>query len=410
MRTNILLFFILINISRSFCQMSRYEYKRQITGIKGTWNAVGLPDEIYNKVSPDLSDIRIYGITSRNDTIEAPYLFAKNEGATTDRNIDFKLINQSKKNKDYYFTFLVHEERTINQLNLNFSQSNYDWRIRLEGSRDQLNWFTVVDNYRILSIKNSITDYQFNKVIFPDSRYTYYRLGITANERPLLKSAEMTLLEATQPVLKKYILKNYRITQDKTRKQTIIDIELKKSVPVSRLKIEVKDKMDFYRPILIEYLTDSFKTDKSWYYNYNVAESATSISSLDKKDFEFSSHITNKILITIDNHDNRPLQLGTIEVEGTEKILIARLNEPSIYYLCYGRRNAEKPVYDLEQFSTEISDKVNKTILGNEVFVSNERSAVTVPLFMNKAWLWGIMALIIVILGWFTLKMMKNKE
>ena len=47
---------------------------------------------------------------------------------------------------------------------------------------------------------------------------------------------------------------------------------------------------------------------------------------------------------------------------------------------------------------------------GKEEFVNPTKSGVTEPLFMSKAWLWGIMTLIIGLLGWFTIKMMKKKE
>jgi len=390
--------------------MNGYEYKREIQGIKGQWNAIELPDNLYDKVSRDLTDIRIYGITSKNDTLEAPFIFVKKEATITDRDAGFNLINQSKKSSTFYFTFQSKEERTINQIQLDFNQKNYDWRLKLEGSQDQQNWFTFVENYRILSIKNDLTDYHFNKILFPDSKYNYYRIGITSNVKPILKSAKMILLEASHGILTQYALKKVLISKDRKRKQTIIDIELKMTVPINKLKIGVNDNMDFYRPIQIEYLTDSFKTDKSWYFNYGEAESATILSSLDKRDFEFNDCITNKLRVTIDNNDNQPLKFGTFVVSGYKNILITRVTEPARYYLCYGRKDTSKPSYDIEQFSYKISDSANKTTLGDEVFVNQSKPANTEPLFRNKAWLWGIMTLIIALLGWFTLNMMKKKE
>jgi len=390
--------------------MNGFEYKREILGIKGQWNAIELPDNVYSKVSSDLADIRVYGITTKNDTLEAPYIFVKNEATISNRDADFKLINQSKKASTYYFTFQAKEEITINQVQLDFIQNNYDWRLKLEGSTDQKSWFTIVNNYRILSIRNDLTDYQFNKIVFPDSKYNYYRIGIASNERPELKSAKMIQVESNHGVLTHYALKKVLIAQDKKRKQTIIDLELKTSVPVNRLKIGVNDNMDYYRPIQIEYLTDSFKTDKSWYFNYGEAQSATILSSLDKSDFEFNGCITNKLRVTIDNHDNQPLKFGTFVVEGYKNVLITRLSEPARYYLCYGRKDTRKPSYDLEQFSYKILDIANKSTLGNEEFVNQTKSDNSEPLFRNKAWLWGIMTLTIALLGWFTLKMMKKKE
>jgi len=410
MKNKLLILVFLFNCLYSFCQMKGYEYKREIKGIKGQWNSIELPDDLYGKVSRDLSDIRVFGITAKNDTLEAPYFFEKNESTVSSRNISFNLINPSKKGSTYYFTFQTKEERTINQIQLDFNQKNYDWRIKLEGSNNQQNWFTVVDHYRILSIKNSQTDYQFNKIVFPNSKYNYYRIGIPANEKPVLKSTKMILMEFPQGVLTHYALKRVLITQDKRRKQTIIDLELKTSVPVNKLKIGVNDNLDYYRPMQIEYLTDSFKTDKSWYFNYGEAAGATILSSVDKRNFELNGCITNKLRVTIDNHDNQPLKFSTFIVEGYKSILITRLSEPASYYLCYGKKGSVKPEYDIEQFRSKISDSANKINLGKEEFVDLTKTVNTEPLFTNKAWLWGIMVLIIGLLGWFTLKMMKKKE
>ena len=58
-------------------------------------------------------------------------------------------------------------------MNLKFSEKNYDWMLRLEGSHDQKEWFNIVEDYRILSIKNEQTNYSFGDVTFPNSNVTY---------------------------------------------------------------------------------------------------------------------------------------------------------------------------------------------------------------------------------------------
>jgi len=93
-KNKLLILLFLLNCMNSFCQMNEYNYKREISGIKGLWNSIELPDQVYSKVATDLTDIRVYGITSKNDTVEAPYLFAKKDKNTTSTAADFKLINQ----------------------------------------------------------------------------------------------------------------------------------------------------------------------------------------------------------------------------------------------------------------------------------------------------------------------------
>jgi len=69
-----LAFLLLWSYSFSFGQMNEYNYKRVLTGIKDEWHNIVLPNEIFGKVKQDLSDIRVFGITKDNDTIEVPYI------------------------------------------------------------------------------------------------------------------------------------------------------------------------------------------------------------------------------------------------------------------------------------------------------------------------------------------------
>src|SRR5690606_40823506 len=72
----------------------------------------------------------------------------------TRRSSDLTAHNES----GYFFTFEMPAREPINQLYLQFKEKNFDWKIRLEGSHDQQEWFTIADDYRIVSISNQLTD------------------------------------------------------------------------------------------------------------------------------------------------------------------------------------------------------------------------------------------------------------
>ena len=156
-------------------QMDQYSYKRELSGIKDQWHKIVLPDNIYGKISPDFSDIRIIGLSTNNDTIEVPYILKIDEDKITQKEVSFNLINQSASEKGYYFTFEVQVDNSVNQINLEFKQQNFDWKVTLDGSQNLREWFSIVEDYRILSIKNDLADFQFTKVGFPDSKYRYFR-------------------------------------------------------------------------------------------------------------------------------------------------------------------------------------------------------------------------------------------
>lgn len=391
--------------SYSFGQVNEYGYKRELTGIKDPWHKIILPDEIFAKLSPDLSDIRIFGFTEKHDTIEAPYILKIATEKKTEKNVVSKLINRSKNEKGYYFTFEVPTENTINKILLDFKEKNFDWRVNLEGSHDQKEWFSIIDGYRILSIKNELTDFQFTKLIFTDSRYRYYRLLINSEKKPELITAKISMNENTGGSFKKYN-NSAKIAEDRPAKQTIINIGLSSPVPVSYIKIFFQNKIDYYRPVTINYVMDSFKTDNGWNYNYGTLSSGT-LNSIEKNEFLFNSIVLKKMQIIIENRDNVPLKIDSLVVQGYVHELIARFIEPAMYFLTYDNQLAAKPNYDIAQFADNIPTTLSALKIGNEVLLLQEPKRE--PLFKNKAWLWVVMIIIILLLGWFSMRMMKSE-
>ena len=399
--------FLLLS-SLSFGQNNDYRYQRKISGIKDQWHQIELPDDIFSKVSRDLSDMRILGITNKNDSIEAPFVLQETREYHLEKNIPFTLINQSKNEQGFYYTFQIQTESIINQIKPEFKKQNFDWKVTLEGSQDQKEWFSILQDYRILSIKNELTDFDFTKLIFPDARFRYFRLQIKTNTNPEIVSTQVVLKETSAGIYKKYPVNTIEIREEKQSKRTIVDIALMESVPVSRIKLYVKDTVDYYRPLEILYIRDSVKTADGWNYLYGTIQSGT-INSFEKKEYAFESQTCRKIRLIIDNHDNRPLQIDSVSIEGYRHQLIARFDQPATYFLFYGQPKAVKANYDISRFTENIPSNLFPLELGEEQLINAAPSG-SGALFENKVWLWLLMTLIIITLGWFSFSMMREKK
>ncbi|HLG41452.1 MAG TPA: DUF3999 family protein [Chitinophagaceae bacterium] len=392
----------------SYGQIEKYTYQRELNGITDQWHKIVLPKDVFGKVSFNMADIRIFGVTENKDTIEVPYILKVATDKISSNEVPFILINQSQNDKGYYFTLEVPTESPVNQVNLEFKQQNFDWRLTLEGSYDLREWFITADDYRILSIKNEQTNYRFTNITFPDSKYRYFRLLIKSKEKPDLITAKIALKEVIKGSYIDYPPVAMKTSEIKEDKQTIIDIDLGSPAPVSYLKIGIHDTYDFYRPITIQYLTDSFKTEKGWRYNYRILTSGI-LSSIEKKDFTFQSTILQKLKIVLENYDNNPLIVDSAAVRGYAHELTGRFTVPAAYFLVYGNTSADKPHYDIDRFAVNVPDSLTALIIGDERLIEKEKLPVLSPLFQNKAWLWIIMIAIILLLGWFSVKMIKSR-
>jgi hypothetical protein len=394
--------------SISYGQMDAYNFKRELKGISEQWHKIVLPDEVFGKISQDLTDIRIFGVTASNDTIEAPYILRLGTEKIISKDVPFKTLNIAHTDKGHYFTFEIPSTEPINQIKLDFKQKNFDWRVKLEASQNQNDWFTILQNYRILSIKNDITDFQFTKLNFPSSKYRYYRLLVDSKEKPELIAANIAQQEITDGTFRNHTIRKFDINENRKSKQTEINIELPMPVPVSHLKIDVKDSFDYYRPVTIKYLNDSTKTEQGWKYNYTTLTSGT-LNSMENNDFMFSSTTVQKLKIFIHNQDNQPLTIDTLKVQGYEHDLLVRFTEPATYFLTYGNKAAASPNYDIDRFTDKVPMTLTTLNLGNELTIGKKQVQVSGPLFKNKVWLWIIIGLTIFVLGWFTMKMMKKE-
>lgn len=403
---------IILLANLSFGQIDDYQYKRKVSGIEDEWHRLELPNGMFSKVASNFNDIRFYGITSTKDTVEAAYFLRIKDEEITTNEIEYELLNSVKNETGFYYTFKIPTGKSINEIDLDFSLDNYDWNITLEGSQNQLNWFTVVDNYRILSISTQKMDYSFSRLAFPQTEYRYFRLFIPSKVEPELIMPTVRMNSVVGGKVRDYKIVSQKIKEDKKKKETIIELSLEQPVPISSIKINCKDKFDYYRHVSIEYLYDSTKTEKGYIKNY-VELTHGLLSSIEQNPFQVSNVIAQNIRISILNNDNQPLDISKVEVHGNVHELVVRFTEEADYFLVYGKAEAVQPNYDINHFQNTIPKMLKTLTLGGEELIfqadSSKENLKDKEPFFNKNWIWFVMAIIIFILGWFTFKMMRSE-
>jgi len=151
---------------------------------------------------------------------------------------------------------------------------------------------------------------------------------------------------------------------------------------------------------------DSFETEKGWHYRYNTLYNGT-VNSINKNKFQFYNKLYQKLRITIKNYDNLPLSFSGFKVRGPNHRLITRLNNSENLYLCYGNTEAKKPLYDIAFFKDKIPTDLNAASL-SEVEYYPKGSNEPGPFFKNKWWLWSTMIIVILLLGTFAVRMVRE--
>ncbi len=391
-------------------QMTSYAYKRTIDSVtqKG-WYAIPFDARILAKTQMDLRDIRIFEL-SNSDTFETPYIIESLSSRYDAAEIPFTAVNKSYDANAFYVTLMPKERMTVNQIRLDFAEPNFDWTATVEGSFDQKQWVTVRDKQRITRINNNYVNYSYTDLHFEPSNYDVFRITVHAgpqSKRIRFLSAVMYDLKKEPGQYTRLEVAGQTTADNKKEKKSEILIPLKGKQRVSRIAPDVRHDRDYYRSFRLYYLTGITSTPKGDREDWAVLTNGV-ISSIEKPDFNFAPIITDKLKLEVMNHDDRPLQYRTTAVLGALSQLVAELNPEKDYILAYGKSFDIAPQYDIVHFAGKIPDKRLSAKLSREMSVFQLTERKTEPWFLNAWWIWGTMIMVILLLGYFSWKMIKG--
>ncbi len=360
------------------------------------------PDALYARVSPDLFDLRIVGVRESGERFEVPYLLRAMR-ADVEKSVGFTLINRTTASGGHYFTFEVPTAEAVNEIALTFGKENFDWRVRLEGSADQKAWFGVVDDYRIVAFKNNFTSYSFTTLRFPDAKFRFFRLFVPSSDDPGFEQAAINVRRRDDSARRVYPVKSMKVAEDKPYRVTVVDIELADRVPLDGVRAKVRDTVDYYRPVSIEYVS-GMNADKQPIYRRGAADI---ISSFDAEGFRFPVFLADRLRLTISNQDSPALDFESFEISGTPYEIIGQFPENARFFLVYGKPDTAKPQYDIVNFKDRIPVEVRELSLGDEQ-VSGDAAQKPEPVMSSPVWLWPVMLAAIALMGLFAFRMLRQ--
>ena len=113
------------------------------------------------------------------------------------------------------------------------------------------------------------------------------------------------------------------------------------------------------------------------------------------------------ITIKIYNEDNPPLDISSITTTQDPEQIIAWLDSGKSYQLDMMSADAQPPRYDLVNFKDSIPENIKQVGVSHIVNISALSTVVPLVLFKNS-WLWGILALVLVVLVLFTIRLTRE--
>jgi hypothetical protein len=403
---------LLLSANNILAQMNTFSYSRKLNKVeKEGFYSVPLLPGITSHCKSNLNDIRLYKIND-TDTAEVPYLLEWLGDKTEESPINFELINDVTNLKCCsYITLKMSKKSVINKITLDVLENNFDKIIVIEGSNDNKEWFTIKKHLRITGFVNNENNFQSASISFPSSEFIYFRLKFDddASGKINITGAHAFENKTTKGNYDELAIKTKKQTENKTEKTSELIVDLADNYFINRVRLKSNLKTDFYRNINIYRSIGIYHTPKGDEDSWQLISSGI-IASNEENIFSLDNSQSKRLKVEVINYDNEPVSLDEIQLFSEKIALITKLSPDFFNYLAYGKENTTAPVYDLVHFKDKIPSSLIFLSYGNEE-VQNKAiiKAEGEPMLKNKMWLWIIMGVIILLIGYFALNMLRKE-
>ena len=402
--------------SAVFSQADGYSYKRKLDKTeKENFCSISLLPEIIANCKSELNDIRIYNFAEK-DTAEIPYVLEWLGNKSEEKALPFELINDTHNEKCCsYLTFKFDKKQIINRIKLDVLEPNFDKWVKIEGSIDNKNWFTINEHLRIVRFQNSEEHFEYTALDFPNTEYSYYRLVIDDDGGHRIKVLNAYAFENKETLGSYSELKinSRKQTENKKEKKSELIVEFPAAYRLNHITLNSYSKKDYYRNINLYRSGGIFHTPKGDKENWYLINTSI-FSSIGNNVINCFNEKINKLKIEILNYDDEPIEIAEIKAFAEQCRLTADLPASDNNYLTYGKANDNAPIYDLVHFKEKIPNSVNEIKYGNEIYGGEQIAApadtAKNTLIKNKNWLWAAMGSIIILIGFFSFKMIKKEQ
>ncbi len=409
-----------------------WKYRAEVTIEDGTseYGGLILTSGIYDAARLDLGDIRL--VDAGDEQI--PYVLVKPKDITERHKYKPRVINRSTSADRAAMVTLDFRRRVVkNSLEVETRGNNFRRAVKVEGSNDNVRFFTLVERAYVFAISYSR---RFEQVDLPANDYRYLRISVLpmaeGEKSPVINEVRAFKTERELAKRQPVEMVDVEHSEDEKSSSSIYVYDLAyRRLPVSEIELDIADD-SFYRYVTLEgrdAATRKVKLDSEdnrqrfrevevrWeriisdaIYRYTTADGEK----WEKLVLRLPSEgrVYRYLKITVKNYDDKPVTVRSASAKMiTHKVVFAaECNAAATLY--FGSESARTPRYDLKQrLNNPLQVKARVARLGNitdnPLFGQfEEKPAAWTE--KHKVLLLIIMAAVALVLGGFILKSFKS--
>ncbi|MEZ2335179.1 hypothetical protein AB6735_06070 [Mucilaginibacter sp. RCC_168] len=394
----------ILTVTALFCGLvlsasaqQNFKYQAALPKVDSTgFYRITLQPAFVAKAKADLSDVRI--VDAKGNFI--PYIQA---GSLPQRNQkSFVLFNQidARLSTDTGTTFIV-ENKTglaLDRLWIKLQNTAVQRKVNLVGSDDLKQWFAIQEEIPLQeAVVNSEGTYM-QSLSFPASNYRYFKLLVNDKNKAPIKFLQAGIYTEYAATLNYAPISPVQLTRVDSNKTSYITLKLNDNYQVNKLHLNITAPKYFKRDVSVYQVIGRDKQ----------LLSEAELNSAKGTDLLIAAK-SNQLIIQINNGDNLPLTISSIDAYQSAESLISYLDDKQSYRLLTGDQSVQAPEYDLKFFADSIRD--NTPQINHETVSQNAAYQTKQPAKAGRDYTVFIWIAIVVAAGlllFLTLKMTKE--
>lgn len=366
---------------------------------------IELAPEILEKLNSNYADLRLVNAENK----EVPYYLEKEVFSVNKRVFKPYKIKEKLRWKNGATVLFVENtaQNAINNIQLQIKNFDVRKRLELAGSNDYNEWFTIKENYVFHSANGGNLTSEVKSLNFPYSDYKYYRIIIYDVFSLPINVIKVGYYDTYQE-LGKFTEVSEPLADiiDTTGvKQTFIHLQFKDKPYFDKLVFDVAKPTYFYRNARLALKQKDYK-GRVYYHalEHFVINSNSDLT------FYTNSFRYKDVYLIIDNEDNPPIEIKSIKGFQLKHYMVTYLESENKYKLVFGNdKQLIRPNYDIAHFKTKVGEDVPFLKTSNITLVK-EGAIKEVEEQKSNYWIWVAVAIVALLLGFISYKMIMEME
>lgn len=375
-----------------------------LTNGEQRYKSLILPEEIYAQAAPDLRDLRICDAQGE----PVPYYIQSGRQLLRSRKISYatEIVQRFTKNNDSYLELRVlpqqaQSDAAGNSLTFELPPLNFLKKLDVYGGYDGEKWEYIGKGELFRTDGHSKAELDLGG----RKKYGYYRIVVLDNAENIALGAA-TINDAYTENRWERFIRNGELSFALTHAghESVLTIDNPKQLPLKQLQIEADG--NFQRQYKLIDAASGAVICSGELYQLQFATAAARARSIDLAD---KPQTATKLLLKIDNRDDRPLAVGAVRAEYYSDKLVFEATGRGPYRIWFGNPQATAPNYELALQKKYIEQEPQEECRLGAIDEQAQPAAQTEPFFNRKRLFSGAIAFVSLLLIATIAAHLKNK-